>query len=293
VNYRLAPQSTFPSPLIDALIAYLSLLYPLPSALNRAVPASNIVLAGDSAGADLCLSLVQIILSTRRTHRTPLATNPKLIFRGHKVELPLPAGLTLLSTAPDLSGSMWSPHLSTDILEVTQPCLHPSYPPCALWPSNPPRENLYCAASLLSHPLVSPITAPDWKGACPVYMFTGGGERSNMDARFLAKQMSGKGVRVRWEEYEGMPHLWVFIFHEWVATKRCWGSWGKACVELLEGRVGGATTARVVRVPDGRVEDVEFSGLTELSMEDVRGCMREFQRRQKPFIGREVGRSSL
>ena len=166
-------------------------------------------------------------------------------------------------------------------------------PPCELWPSDPPRENLYCAGPLLSHPLVSPITASDWTGACPVYMFIGGGERSNADARFLAKQMSDSGVRVRWQEYEAMPHLWPFVFHEWVATKRCWENWGKACAELISGEVDGPSAARVIRVPDGKAETVDLGRLTELSMEDVRGFLREFQRKQKPFLGRQEGRSSL
>ena len=90
-----------------------------------------------------------------------------------------------------------------------------------------------------------------------------------------------------------MPHLWPFIFPEWVSTKRCWANWGEACAELIGGEVDGPSAACVIRVPDGEAEAVDLGRLTELTMEDVRASLRDFQRKQKPFAGRKEGRSSL
>lgn len=50
VNYRLAPQHPFPTALEDALAAYLYLLSPPGDAPFDPVPASQIVISGDSAG---------------------------------------------------------------------------------------------------------------------------------------------------------------------------------------------------------------------------------------------------
>lgn len=47
VRYRLAPIHPFPSALLDALVSYFTLLYPPPGAIHEAVPASDIVFAGD------------------------------------------------------------------------------------------------------------------------------------------------------------------------------------------------------------------------------------------------------
>ena len=291
VNYRLAPQNTFPAPLVDALLAYLSLLYPPDKSHYRAVSASDIVLAGDSAGADLCLSMIQVILSTRRKQNTD---RPLLKFRDREVELPMPAGLTLLSTAPDLSGSLpgWAANCNTDILEDEQPCLQRDYPSCPLWPSDPPRANLYCAVSLLDHPLVSPITARDWRGSPPIFMFNGSGERSNDGARFLAHNIASHRVSLVWEEYEAMPHLWPFLFHKWILTQRCWESWARACKLLVESQTQ-ETTARMVRVPDARVTEIDLRELTSMTMDEVRGYLKAFQRRQQPFLGNRSGRPSL
>lgn len=47
VRYRLAPQEPFPAALLDAFIAYLTLLYPPPDAFHEPVAPEHIVLAGD------------------------------------------------------------------------------------------------------------------------------------------------------------------------------------------------------------------------------------------------------
>lgn len=47
VRYRLAPQHPFPAALLDALISYLTLLYPPPDAYHEPVDSRHIVFAGD------------------------------------------------------------------------------------------------------------------------------------------------------------------------------------------------------------------------------------------------------
>lgn len=47
VRYRLAPQHPFPAALLDALVSYLTLLYPPPDAYHEAVRPEHLVFAGD------------------------------------------------------------------------------------------------------------------------------------------------------------------------------------------------------------------------------------------------------
>jgi hypothetical protein len=86
VRYRLAPQAAFPSQLLDALMVYLSLIYPPPGSLHSAVPASNIVLAGDSAGGNLVFALLQLLLQLHRS--SPNNSTPHLLFHGSLVAVP-------------------------------------------------------------------------------------------------------------------------------------------------------------------------------------------------------------
>ena len=47
VRYRLAPQSAFPTQILDALVSYMTLLYPPPGAFHEPVLSKHIVFAGD------------------------------------------------------------------------------------------------------------------------------------------------------------------------------------------------------------------------------------------------------
>ncbi|KAF4171582.1 hypothetical protein CNMCM8694_008063 [Aspergillus lentulus] len=66
VRYRLAPQNPFPSALLDALVVYLSLLYPPEGTLHSPVPPSHIVFGGDSADGNLATVLLRTILQLHR-----------------------------------------------------------------------------------------------------------------------------------------------------------------------------------------------------------------------------------
>jgi acetyl esterase/lipase len=84
-DYRLAPEHPAPAALDDCEQALRHLL--------RDVPAHRIVLAGDSAGGNLALALLQ---------------------RCRRVGLPMPAGAVLLSPVTDLSGEGWSVHFNEE-----------------------------------------------------------------------------------------------------------------------------------------------------------------------------------
>ncbi|CAE6456716.1 unnamed protein product [Rhizoctonia solani] len=84
VNYRKAPQYPWPCPLQDCLAAYLYLIRPPPNALHSAINPKHIVLAGDSAGGALALTLLTVI---------------------RDMELPMPSGAVLISPWVDLTHS--------------------------------------------------------------------------------------------------------------------------------------------------------------------------------------------
>ena len=55
VDYRLAPQHSFPAALIDAIVAYKYLVEPPEGALHDPVDPKKLVIAGDSAGVRISL----------------------------------------------------------------------------------------------------------------------------------------------------------------------------------------------------------------------------------------------
>ncbi|KAG8712777.1 hypothetical protein FRC11_014217 [Ceratobasidium sp. 423] len=111
VNYRKAPQYPWPCPLQDCLAAYLYLIRPPPDALHSAINPKHIVLAGDSAGGALALTLLTVI---------------------RDMELPMPSGAVLISPWVDLTHSFDSVMTNgdTDII----PPHGFVHKPSALWP---------------------------------------------------------------------------------------------------------------------------------------------------------------
>ncbi|KAK3292772.1 alpha/beta hydrolase fold-domain-containing protein, partial [Chaetomium fimeti] len=172
VRYRLAPQHPFPAALMDALMSYLALLYPPEGAFHEPVKPEHIVFAGDSAGGNLSLALLQLLLHLNRT------THP-IPWHGHTPTqpIPLPAGVAVNSPWLDVTHS--SPSCTTNAPFDYLPTLaqqlaaESKRPHCAAWPASPPRRHLYAPDALLAHPLVSPVLAASWAGAPPVYMCTG------------------------------------------------------------------------------------------------------------------------
>lgn len=206
-RYRLAPQFPFPCGLHDCLAAYLYLL-------DEHDP-SSIVLAGDSAGGSLVLSLLVIMRDQN---------------------IPLPAGAILISPWVDLTHSFpsiggdgkldyipcngfihkpsiyWPPPTTEDDQKPVANGLAaarkspPSTPSAPGPPPNAPTADipipsltingttirirdqiqLYAPNHLLTHPLVSPALQPSLGGLCPLLIQTGGGELLRDEQIYIA-----------------------------------------------------------------------------------------------------------
>ncbi|KAL4979752.1 Alpha/Beta hydrolase protein [Aspergillus desertorum] len=232
VHQRLAPQNPFPAALLDVVQAYLTLLAPPPCSPHAAISPSSIVLAGDSSGSCLALGLLQVLLRLKRKGQS-------ILFHGHKVEPVVPAGIAVVSPIADLAASLpsFESNAKTDIFQQpheTLPYLLPGYPTCQLWPTHPPRANLYCEPAMLAHPLASPAGSDDWTGCCPIWMASG--QEQGIDSALLIAQVAhSQGVSVILQEYEGMPHTFFFTFRDAPQTKMVFAEWAGAILGFSKG----------------------------------------------------------
>ncbi|KAL2822227.1 Alpha/Beta hydrolase protein [Aspergillus cavernicola] len=288
IRYRLAPAHTFPAPILDILLAYASLLYPPPGAPYPAVPANKIVLAGNSAGANLALGLVKVLLELQKLP----ASDATFDFHGHSITLPVPAGVAVVSGWCDQCDSLpsWHSKGETDILSVLQPACLPGHPTDSIWPATPPREVPYCKAATLDHELVSPATVEDWTGAPPMWFACGCEERGIDGNRVVASQAAKAGVTVVWNEYEGMPHEFMIFLSALPQSKHLLQLWAAACRAFMEGKTGGEVRESVaVRwlMPDCKRVDLDSPvELAPLSFEEVRRKMKEYNETRPVWIGR-------
>lgn len=222
IRYRLAPQNPFPAALLDGLVAYLNLLYPPPGSLHTAVPANEIVFAGDSSGGNLALALTQTLLEFRRRGLTPS-------WNGVERNIPMPAGVAVNSAWADITRSMPSCEANAKFDYLPTPTTHPDgmeFPPCPIWPASPPRKNFFAEDQMLHHPLVSPLAAKDWTGAPPMW-FSTGQELLTDEDKHVAAKAARQGVKVHFEEWEGMPHCFCMVLMGTTPSRKSFKSWAE------------------------------------------------------------------
>lgn len=251
IRYRLAPAHPFPAAILDCFIGYLSLLYPGDKALHQPVKPEDVVLAGDSAGANACLAVLALLLQIQQTTEK---TGPRTMkFNGQDIELPipLPGGVAMSSPWTDMTRSMPSlvdnyhyDYIPLPAMSMTatpaaaaptaggaeaayqfstskvstrehNPGENRNPFPCDLWPEVPPRADLYVDGTLFCHPLASPLALPAefWKGSPPVFMESGE-EMLSDELNIVARRMHQAGVKVRWVCFEAMPHCFTQMFSQ-------------------------------------------------------------------------------
>lgn len=284
IRYRLAPQNSFPVALVDAFVAYLSLLYPAEDAFHEAVPASRIVICGDSHGGNISTSLLQLLLQLHRQSSDALQS-PTVLFRGEHVPVPLPGGVALNSPSLDITRSL---HWSGKFAEydyLPPPSWAPAQsPPCELWPTRPPRVDLWCDGSMLAHPLVSPLGAKSWAGSPPIFMVCGE-EMLTDECQFAAQKMASQGVHIIWEQYQAMPHCFA-LFLSWTpAADLSYTGWLNFIRSVEAGQVATASTeGDYIAAPNLDRTSVDLLTLSHLTDEQVAAEMdRAKERLQERF----------
>jgi epsilon-lactone hydrolase len=169
IDYRLAPEHPFPAAVDDALAAYQWLL-------KESVQANRIVVAGDSAGGGLTLSL---LLSLRE--------------KG----LPLPAAAVCLSPLTDMtfSGESWTTNARTDFMLKRIPAVKSA--------------EIYFREANPRAPLLSPLFA-ELAGLPPLLIQVGSEEVLLSDSTQFAEKARLAGVDVTLEVWKGMQHVWQY-----------------------------------------------------------------------------------
>lgn len=278
VRYRLAPQTSFPGQLLDALMVYLTLLYPPPGSMHEAVPAKDIVFAGDSAGGNLSIALLQLLLQFHRT-----SDNPTLRFHGKDVHVPLPAGASANSGWFDISRAM--PSLMTNLAWDYLPPpnddepITSRFPPDEAWPSKPARGDFFCDLSLLDHPLVSPLAAGSWENSPPMFLCLGQ-EMLADEVKVVASQAASQGVQVQYEEYEAMPHCFALLLQALPAADKLMSSWGDFCRRCVEEPGSVKTNGHFYHAKTLKEDSVDVPAATDISLPKAQKLMSEAKGRR-------------
>jgi epsilon-lactone hydrolase len=165
-DYRMGPEDPFPAAVTDALAAYKALL-------DEGVPASSIVISGDSAGGGLTIAT---LVSAR------------------DAGLPQPAAAVVFSPWTDLEGigASMDSNVGVDLMIERQTMFGVG--------------QLYLAGADVRSPLASVIYA-DLHGIAPLLIQVGGHEVLLDDSTRLAVTAAHAGVAVTLEVFPEMQHV--------------------------------------------------------------------------------------
>ncbi|KAI0450797.1 alpha/beta hydrolase fold-domain-containing protein [Xylaria acuta] len=263
VRYRLAPQHPFPAALLDALVSYFTLLYPPPGSMHEAVSARDIVFGGDSAGGNLALALTQTLVQLRRQ-------NVKISWFGMKRNVPLPAGVTVLSPWLDILQSMpsWSTNSKWDYLPGPDVHEGREHPADDIWPTTPPREHLYVDDAFRLHPLVSLHLSSSWEGLPPVWISCGWEALADED-RYLVSRLRAGGVPVVFEEYEAMPHVFAVVLPKVAQAERCVQGWARFITATRKEPASIASSYTYIKAKTLEETEGDVEKLTPFQQRDI------------------------
>jgi acetyl esterase/lipase len=171
-DYRLAPENRFPAAVEDAVASYRAIL-------AAGYPSQRIVVAGESAGGGLTLSLM-------------------LALRAAGV--PLPAAAALFSPWTDLAATGESVRTNTDR--------------CAMFSGSDiaASARYYLGDTDPRNPLASPLYA-DLAALPPLLIHVGADEVLRDDSTRLAERARVSGVSVQLKIWPVVPHAWQLAPH--------------------------------------------------------------------------------
>lgn len=165
-DYRLAPENPYPAATEDAMKAWNHLML-------HGYGARDVIVAGDSAGGNLALSLVNKLKQENRL---------------------LPRGLVLFSPWTDLTCS----GKTYETRKMVDPILSKKYIEDMI-------QN-YAPGENLDNPLISPLFG-SFEGFPPTYIQVGDNEILLADAISLQKKMLRANVSVKLDVFKGMWHV--------------------------------------------------------------------------------------
>lgn len=177
VDYRLAPENTYPAALEDALTAYRAIL-------KEGTDPRQIVLVGDSAGGNLAAAL----LLSLRDNKMPLPKAAILISPWGYLGSDLPSHINNIPKDQVLGEK--NVRLGG---EVARPSYRKDAP--------------------VTDPYISPVYA-DLTGLPPMLITAGGDELFLDDAALLAAHATAAGVPVQFTIYPRMSHDWTLLLPE-------------------------------------------------------------------------------
>ena len=119
-------------------------------------------------------------------------------------------------------------------------------------------------------------------------LVVGGEEVATDGIKLVVKQAHEQGVKIRWRQFEGLPHVFMSLMGGLEHSKVAVAEWALFCGAAVENRDTFKSEGQYILVRDLSRREVELSELTELTRQEGLELMRRGKRKRK-VIRRDAG----
>lgn len=123
--------------------------------------------------------------------------------------------------------------------------------------------------------------------------FAYGEEQLVDDGRMIAGQVLDCGGTVQFAEYEGLPHIFAFLFPAIPQSAHLIGSWADFCLQCAQNPNKIESISIRYEATDRNLVGKKIERLTDLDEETVRSLMQEKKKQYKVWTGKRGNKVSL
>ena len=114
-------------------------------------------------------------------------------------------------------------------------------------------------------------------------LVVGGEEVATDGIKIVVKQAHEQGVKVRWRQFEGLPHVFMLLMGGLEHSRIAMAEWARFCGEVVENGDGFRSEGEYIRVRDLSRRKVELTELTDLTRKEGLELMRRGRGERRIF----------
>ena len=107
------------------------------------------------------------------------------------------------------------------------------------------------------------------------------------EGAIIAQQAARQGVRVIWEQFEGMPHSFPYLLTWLPQTARCYQDWAKFCKQCVEGAGDLGVRSGFIEAQGLRSRPVDEQNVGAVTVETARKAMANGRERRHALFEKQ------
>lgn len=113
------------------------------------------------------------------------------------------------------------------------------------------------------------------------------------DVKIVVRQLHEQEVKVRWRQFEGLPHVFMLLMGGLEHSKVALAEWAGFCREVVENKDSFKGQGEFIHVRDLSRKMVKLGELSELTREEGMVLMRKEREKRRVIKRKEGGKAKI